>query len=644
MMTIYNTEMNSKEFPVSIDQLAVDVNSRKDKILYYIKKHFREGVHYTKVNYTPVVKKNGGQNRQDYYVTNETAELCRTTYNMKNKYVPHYKNVEQVRVLMSLENQTIGFIASSLEGVVELKRQMKIGSYFADLCFPERRIVVECDELGHCDRDAGKEHEREEYIRSKGYKIVRFNPNEANFDLSTTLRRINHLLFGCSNETETVKEITKQPSVGVTLELKVDNDIRNTQSMCTMVQTTENAVPQTSNGRISMMQRLAEGLSDEDIRYFLLNHYLLNNFHETRDYVLDSDDVAKWLGYEEAGQFVDLIMERFTQDVDYKLYPRDDSSKADQLGADRVKFTIQTFNSVCMKADTQRAHDILTYYVRLENVIFGRGHAQRKDSVQFSDQTLSEMLDSRSVPGMAKIYEDLRELRLVERCKIVVDQDSEHKFERNISTDVNQCDLLSMKHQEKMAEELTKQRRIEERMAEELAKQKRIDAEELTKQKQLDLEIMRLELEMKRLDTRSTSVQECPRVPTSDSQKKIHQKNKGTTPAKPPCTDEVMLFLIDLWIANRTEGSLVFTTSDLHAQFVEFLRRKKRYAVGTLVLWGGKAKLGMRIGKYPPEVGIGKILNYGPTHTSAYAIDVRTMEAYLVSNGLVEDEMEDAQQ
>jgi very-short-patch-repair endonuclease len=40
-----------------------------------------------------------------------------------------------------------------------------------------------------------KEITREEYIRSLGNKIIRYNPNEQNFDLSNVLREINKHLF-----------------------------------------------------------------------------------------------------------------------------------------------------------------------------------------------------------------------------------------------------------------------------------------------------------------------------------------------------------------------------------------------------------------------------------------------------------------
>jgi very-short-patch-repair endonuclease len=76
-----------------------------------------------------------------------------------------------------------------------MSRQFQIGPYRADLCFTNDKFVVECDEYGHHDRSAAEETAREEFIKNQGYAMFRYNPNEAGFDLSDVLNRINMRLF-----------------------------------------------------------------------------------------------------------------------------------------------------------------------------------------------------------------------------------------------------------------------------------------------------------------------------------------------------------------------------------------------------------------------------------------------------------------
>ena len=99
---------------------------------------------------------------------------------------------------MCIENQTIGFIENSYKDILNIKRQFNIGKYRVDLYFIDYKLIVECDEFNHIDRDEIKEKIREEYILSLGNKIIRYNPNQKDFDLSNVLREINKLLFSKS--------------------------------------------------------------------------------------------------------------------------------------------------------------------------------------------------------------------------------------------------------------------------------------------------------------------------------------------------------------------------------------------------------------------------------------------------------------
>jgi very-short-patch-repair endonuclease len=96
---------------------------------------------------------------------------------------------------MCLENQTIGFIENSFQDVVDTKRQYIFDKYKVDLYFPEYKLVIECDENNHDDRNPNEEKIREEYILSLGNSMIRFNPNDSKFELSIVLREINKILF-----------------------------------------------------------------------------------------------------------------------------------------------------------------------------------------------------------------------------------------------------------------------------------------------------------------------------------------------------------------------------------------------------------------------------------------------------------------
>lgn len=94
-----------------------------------------------------------------------------------------------------IENQTIGFIEKSFNGVINVKRQHIFGKYKVDLYFMDYNLVVECDEFNHKDRNPSEEKIREDFILSLGNSIIRYNPNDKKFDLSNVLKEIYRILF-----------------------------------------------------------------------------------------------------------------------------------------------------------------------------------------------------------------------------------------------------------------------------------------------------------------------------------------------------------------------------------------------------------------------------------------------------------------
>ena len=186
-------------FTRDLEELVHHFKSQKVQLRIHLEKNYRENIHYTRshlkvVNETK--KQNGGQNRIVYMLTEEAFELLKNSFKLRSKYIVDVsENVKCVKFPMCIEGQTIGFIENTYRGLRAMSRQFRIGLYFADLCFTDDLIVIECDEYGHHDRSAVDEVVREDFIKNQGYAMIRYNPNEAGFDLSDVLNRINRLLM-----------------------------------------------------------------------------------------------------------------------------------------------------------------------------------------------------------------------------------------------------------------------------------------------------------------------------------------------------------------------------------------------------------------------------------------------------------------
>ena len=120
-----------------------------------------------------------------------------------------------------------------------------------------------------------------------------------------------------------------------------------------------------------LSQRLAEAFSDNDKQQFLMGFYMYQNHHKTNDYIIDLEEVYRWLGYAKKETAKDLLIKHFTLDVDYQLLLPVAKKQYVRGGHNKETFmmNIQTFKMLCLKANTKRADDIHKYYLLLEEVI-----------------------------------------------------------------------------------------------------------------------------------------------------------------------------------------------------------------------------------------------------------------------------------
>ncbi|MDR0646653.1 MAG: endonuclease domain-containing protein [Elusimicrobiota bacterium] len=70
-------------------------------------------------------------------------------------------------------------------------RQKPIGNYIADFCCAKERLVVELDGGGHyAGKKQVKDKERDLYLQSKGFRVLRFSNADIYGNLETVLKVI----------------------------------------------------------------------------------------------------------------------------------------------------------------------------------------------------------------------------------------------------------------------------------------------------------------------------------------------------------------------------------------------------------------------------------------------------------------------
>ena len=184
------------QFTKNADELVDFFRSQKCRLVEFIKKNFKKGVHFVEEANNKKTSQRGGHNRINYMLTEETYDLVKNTFNLKNRYIKKInENCGQVNVVMAIEAQTIGFIENSFSKALVMKRQKHAGPYYIDLYFEDYNLAIECDENNHKDRNTTNERVREDFLLKQNITIVRYNPNCENFDLSDVLQVITQLIF-----------------------------------------------------------------------------------------------------------------------------------------------------------------------------------------------------------------------------------------------------------------------------------------------------------------------------------------------------------------------------------------------------------------------------------------------------------------
>lgn len=90
---------------------------------------------------------------------------------------------------------------------VQFKRQVSIGGYVVDFCCRGKRLIIELDGGQHNERvNEIKDQDRDQFLKSQGYKILRFWNNEVDQNLGGVLDKIRLEIFNPSPDLSPQKE------------------------------------------------------------------------------------------------------------------------------------------------------------------------------------------------------------------------------------------------------------------------------------------------------------------------------------------------------------------------------------------------------------------------------------------------------
>ena len=138
-----------------------------------------------------------------------------------------------------------------------------------------------------------------------------------------------------------------------------------------------------------LINKIKENFTDFESQLFVSSFYCYLNYDKNIDFVLDLDDIWKWLGFKQKIDSKRLLEKHFKLDIDYKnlafvttkatsinvnlaLGDPKASSNDEKWGGQNkqtILLTIKCFKSLCLKAQTKKAGEIHEYYMKMEEVL-----------------------------------------------------------------------------------------------------------------------------------------------------------------------------------------------------------------------------------------------------------------------------------
>ena len=138
-----------------------------------------------------------------------------------------------------------------------------------------------------------------------------------------------------------------------------------------------------------LLNKIQETFTGFEQQLFVSSFYCYLNYDKNTDFVVDLDNVWKWLGFTLKENAKRMLLKHFKEDIDFKNLARQvgEASLEEMKGASQVgeailedqkwgghnkktiMLTIKCFKSLCLKAQTKKASEIHEYYMKMEEVL-----------------------------------------------------------------------------------------------------------------------------------------------------------------------------------------------------------------------------------------------------------------------------------
>jgi len=164
---------------------------------------------------------------------------------------------------------------------------------------------------------------------------------------------------------------------------------------------------------VKLLTKIKTNFSEFEQQLFLTSFYCYLNYHPTNDFVIDLDNIWKWVGFSVKIKAKTLLEKYFKENIDYKKLLYDGAQQTKHLkgghNIQKIMLNVKTFKLFCIKAETKKADEIHDYFMKLEELI--------QDTINEETNELKLQLQQQNkvLENVEKDKEKLKEVTIVEQ-------------------------------------------------------------------------------------------------------------------------------------------------------------------------------------------------------------------------------------
>lgn len=162
-----------------------------------------------------------------------------------------------------------------------------------------------------------------------------------------------------------------------------------------------------------LLTKIKAKFNESEQQLFVASFYGFLNYDPNNDFVIDLDDVWKWLDFSTKQKSKMLLEAQFVKDTDYIILLNLQVKQSDHTRGGHNKeifmLNIATFKKFCLKAGTKKADAIHDYYIKLEGLLH---EVVQEESVELKLQLEQKQIQ---LEKSEKTTEKIREKTLLEQ-------------------------------------------------------------------------------------------------------------------------------------------------------------------------------------------------------------------------------------